>query len=996
MRFLADFSAKNGGNMRFNKFAKIFAVVLAIIMLASVFSACNFLDGLGVTKIENVDIAAGDGMGTPNSSGIYEVGVGGHCSLTIDWHSFMISNPTIRWYVATDGGERQEIEGQNGKTLSFDVTGGVGTQYEFSASANSVESKNTIKVVIVAGVKDVTIAIAGGLDTPNGSGQYEVEAGEEFSLTANWTETASGTKNVEWFVSTNGGTKQKNNQTTKTSAWNVVTVGTVYVISAAVNGVESSNSITVLVVDGDTPVVIAFTVQVTGEITDEDSDGYKEARFGDSFTVSADFGGLLVDDPTFDWFVAEDGVERKLADTEGSLTFTIESRDIQRYVFRAVLKGDDDVPSSNEARVDFVDFTLDQVALVTSLDVVGGKIQQNLNGSPEDVVITAVWNEAELPEDVVTFEWRVDNVQQAETTKSFTFDADSVLTACEKTVKVTIRYKAQTVFTTVVLSFVEEYLPVERVTLNVTQTSKVGWLGELRSTYKVNGATTDAPGSVTVSAVVTPDGTNLAADCTWTVRDMAGTRTLSDKTRSVTISLAYGKSVITASIENMESRSVIVYALTSSDLSARRSVIEDTFIWNGSVQDHYINNQEELNIFVGYLVSTHETSADYNGENVHTVYLAPSEWRDGVNVTPAFGTARSIAMQQGVDESGTPAISTYGNAKIYLMDSSVLGEPTEPIFTDYHVSQERVYVRYTTISDLSDERRNKVPADDFSETMLVKNSNQLVRALSWGYKPTFEDNAAGTSLALVYYAARNMLLQYIGKNMTDLEKVGIIYDWLVNEVDYDYAAYDYTGADSVSYNAYYLEGVFNDHRAVCDGKSKAFALLCGMEGIKAIRVIGTAGTNPNPEYWGGHAWNKVLVDADGDGVREWFAVDCTWGDIGMDTKTYHEKKEILTYEYFLTTDTHMAATHASDMAQPAAVTAFDPYETVTVKYLTETTTLDVTTREQLDVLYAYSLNHGKVKIRCRIADSAKSHIPAGGGLSSLTDDEEDVYYFYAS
>ena len=279
--------------------------------------------------------------------------------------------------------------------------------------------------------------------------------------------------------------------------------------------------------------------------------------------------------------------------------------------------------------------------------------------------------------------------------------------------------------------------------------------------------------------------------------------------------------------------------------------------------------------------------------------------------------------------------------------------------------------------------------------MLVKNSNQLVRALTWGYRPTFEDNAAGTTLSLLYYAARNVLRSHIGKGATDLEKVGIIYDWLVNEVDYDYAAAEYTGADSVRYNAYYLEGVFNDHRAVCDGKSKAFALLCGMEGIKAIRVIGTAGSGA-PEYWGGHAWNKVLVDADGDGVREWFAVDCTWGDTGLSTETYHERKEILTYEYFLTTDAHMATSHASDMAQPVANTVFDPYANINVKYLTNTTTLDVTTREQLEVLQAYSLNHGKVKIRCRISDEAKAHIPAGGGLTSLSGDEEDVYYFFAS
>ncbi|MBO4554430.1 MAG: hypothetical protein J5713_01485 [Clostridia bacterium] len=975
------------------KFAKIFAVLLVVVMLASVLSACNLFDGF--SKITKVDVSLTNGLSQADD-GSFEVGEGGEIALALDWHNIMIDKPNLRWYVSENGGEKQEINGEKDKTLKY-TAGTAGTTYEFSASANSVESGNKIVVKVISGVSSVTIAVTSGLGEKNSAGQYEIEAGGEFSLTANWTETVAGNKNIKWYVSTNGGARTlAPSQTAKTSTWNGITIGTVYVISVEVNGVESANSITVLVVDGDTPVVIAFTVQISGSITDEDSDGYKEARYGDSFTVSADFGSLLVENPTFDWFVKEESGEwQKLEYTTSSFTYTVEDRDVEYYSFKATYKGDEDVPSSNVARVDFVDATLEQVALLASQDVVDGKIQQNVYDTMEDVVLTAVWNESELPSDVVTFEWRVDGVLQAETSKTFTFDVDGITAACEKTVKVTVRYKAQTVYTTVILSFVEEFLQIQKVTLDVTQTSKVGWLGELRSTYKVNGATTSEPGSVTVSAVVTPDGTNLAANCTWTIRDMAGTRTLADNGRSVTIPLAYGKNVITATIENMDSRSVIVYALTSSDLSARRSTIENTFIWNGSVQDHYINNQEELNIFIGYLVSTHETAENSTDANVHDVYLAPSEWRDGVNTTATFGTALSTALAEGVDESGTPSVMHSGNQKFWLTTESVLGEPTAPIFSDYHVAQENVYVRYSTISEFSENKRTHIPAEYFEDEMLVKNSNQLVRALTWGYKPTFEDNAAGTSLALVYYAARDMLLQYIDKNATDLEKVGIIYDWLVNEVDYDYAAAEYTGADSVSYNAYYLEGVFNDGRAVCDGKSKAFALLCGMEGIRAIRIIGTAGSG-DPTYWGGHAWNKVLLDADGDGAREWFVVDCTWGDTGMSTGTLHDMKEILTYEYFLTTDAKMASSHASDMAQPVANTAFDPYANIEVKYLIQTSTLDVTTREQLEVLYAYSLNHGKVKIRCRISDDAKSRIPAGGAITTLSNDEENVYYFFAS
>jgi|GEM_PF-832507 len=961
---------------------KIFALIVVIAMMTCVFSACNLFDK--VTKITQVDVSVANDL-TKAEDGSYLVGINGEISLSVDWHNFMIDKPNIRWYVATNGGEKSEINGEKGKTLKFTASA-LGSTYEFSVSANGVES-GKISVKVVSGVANVVIQEPTTLGEKNGAGQYEVEAGSEFSLTANWQDTVAGSKAIAWSVAANGGDKVvKPSQTTTTTTWNFVESGS-YEIYVSVNGVECAAPIKLSVVAGG-PVEITFEVQASAT----------SARYGETVDLSVDFGSLVIDNPTIEWFVRQDSGEwQKLSSDK----YTIASRDVSYYDFKAVYKGEEDVESTNTARVTFVDFTLEQVALLTEPTIVEGKIQQNVCEPMQNVALTAVWNETELPSDVVTFEWRVDNVvQDGETAKTFTFDVTGISTACEKTVKVTIRYKSQTVYTTVVLSFVEEYLPIANVSLEVQQNAQVSWLGELRSTYNRKDATTSNPGTVTVSANVTPDGTNLASDCTWTVRDMAGTRTLAEKDRTVTIPLAYGKNVITATIQNMESRSVIVYALTHSDLTDRRKAINATFIWNGSVQDHYINNQEELNIFVGYLVSTHETAENSDDENVHEVYLAPNEWRDGLNTSSEFNRnivvdgqntldptcALGIAMNLGLDESGAPIVAHLGNTKFWLSTSSILGEPTEPIFTDYHVSQERVYVRYTTISDLSDERRNKVPADDFSETMLVKNSNQLVRALSWGYKPTFEDNAAGTQLSLLYNRAKQVLLDYVGRSMTDLEKVGIIYDWLVNEVDYDYAAYDYTGADSVSYNAYYLEGVFNDHRAVCDGKSKAFALLCGMEGIRAMRIIGEANG-------GGHAWNKVLIDVDGDGIREWFAVDCTWGDIGMNTETYHEKKEILTYEYFLTTDTHMAATHASDMAQPVANTDFDVYENIAVNG----STLDVTTRERLELLYAYSLAHEKVKIRCRISDDAKAHIPAGAAPPMyLTDDEEDVYYYFAS
>lgn len=86
--------------------------------------------------------------------------------------------------------------------------------------------------------------------------------------------------------------------------------------------------------------------------------------------------------------------------------------------------------------------------------------------------------------------------------------------------------------------------------------------------------------------------------------------------------------------------------------------------------------------------------------------------------------------------------------------------------------------------------------------------------------------------------------------MSDRSKALAIYEWLIMHVCYDETVYDeaeetdITVAETAEYEAFYLEGVFDSGRAVCDGISKAMVLLCRMEGIPCVRVAGrrTPGT----------------------------------------------------------------------------------------------------------------------------------------------------------
>lgn len=171
-------------------------------------------------------------------------------------------------------------------------------------------------------------------------------------------------------------------------------------------------------------------------------------------------------------------------------------------------------------------------------------------------------------------------------------------------------------------------------------------------------------------------------------------------------------------------------------------------------------------------------------------------------------------------------------------------------------------------------------------TMAVYNSEALWWALEHNYLPTFPEE--NTKAEAFYNEAKNILREIINDDMTDYEKTLAIFEYLVDRVEYDYDAFEAPFTEGSNDNVcYYLEGVFEYNRAVCDGKSKAFVLLCRMEGIEALRDWGDS-------YSGGagHAWNYVKLGG------TWYMVDTTAGDSGVIfNKT--NRAEVVDYSYFL-------------------------------------------------------------------------------------------------
>ena len=722
----------------------------------------------------------------------------------------------------------------------------------------------------------------------------------------------------------------------------------------------------------------ADLVAKSGLVQTENADEF-EAQAGKEFSFLVEWNNVRIITPKIEWHIVSDDNDQIATDFADKTKYTgkFASADVGKtFEYYVLING---VVRTQTVKVIVTAATLEAPSIdCENLSVIDGVIQQDVKHL-QDVELSASWNAAALdPELVVMAEWFIGGEKVGEGA-TYTYSVASIKSEC--TIEITCTVGAEGMeskSSAVTLVFVEQYESVEKVRLSSNDENATPLAD---GTYYLTG-TSENTKDVSLSAVLSPVTADVNSVCTWKVRNGSNVSTTSGKVEQ-TLSLSYGKNVVTASVDNIESRQIIVYVLSydaDSLPSDMESAIKDKFLWLGNMCDRYISSQKDANDFVGYAISKHLKGYYYE------MYLGVYEWRE----SSAFQDLVSGAIQQGGDESGYYSYSTSVEGAIGKMkfaDKTEFGIPTSAYETTYEVSQAKSFLRYSLLK----EKRTSLPIDESDESATVATSNELYRAVANGFKPVFNDNANGQKLQALYDKARAVLLDYISEDMTDVEKVAAIYDWIVNAVEYDYAVASYAAESRASnYNAFYLEGVFDDMRAVCDGKSKAFALLCGMEGIKAVRVIGYANRNlttmtDDDKQKCGHAWNKVLIDANGDGVKEWYVVDTTWGDVSIKGEN-NVVTEYLNYTYFLATDDYMKSTHEARIDSPVADTEYNVYKNTFFVYGGVTYDLYIENALERMALVNYSKANGKLAISVYIALSAQ------GGTGYATINMEDGQY----
>ena len=381
-----------------------------------------------------------------------------------------------------------------------------------------------------------------------------------------------------------------------------------------------------------------------------------------------------------------------------------------------------------------------------------------------------------------------------------------------------------------------------------------------------------------------------------------------------------GEHKVTAEINKITKTKTIVYLSEHDEAWYYASHFHD---YGGYAQNRYITSKEELKNLILFVLENKIAEIKF-----YAGYATPETVKNDVSDVRDCVEESGIIPGYSLETSGNEFTIKF---RFFADEAGLVPTVNSPEYDAPDGFTDAVQNTYSKPHYDNVKKTRNFYIDSAKETMSVSTSNMLYKAVAWGYQPVFMGSQA-ENLKQIYNNAKDALSYIVSDEMSEYEKVHAIYDYIIYNVRYDhdcanaedkYVSGNLSLNEKMKYYGYYLEGIFlnkfykKDMHAVCDGKSKAFVLMCGIEGITAVRISGEASSDG--KNFGGHAWNKVLLDLNGTGDKEWYFVDTTWGDVGDDSK------EFLSHAYFLLSDDEVKNTHVEKTGHgyPKAEGKFD-------------------------------------------------------------------------
>ena len=355
-------------------------------------------------------------------------------------------------------------------------------------------------------------------------------------------------------------------------------------------------------------------------------------------------------------------------------------------------------------------------------------------------------------------------------------------------------------------------------------------------------------------------------------------------------------------VQSSEYSSKIFVNTTTQDdsvVSSLSKYFNSYFYYDGQYYDYYVESQEELNYAFIYSSIFNSPMEVYQG------------YDDGITQQERLDlTAKNIYYLGTV--KGYYDIRYSSTNVIHLEYVSEIPD-IKSISTDFAVSGNHELLQ-TYVEDVRGQDY-EILTDKYFVEIPVTNSDQIFWAVKFEAKPIF--NSSATELKEIYLRAKIALNSILSVNDTDYQKAVKIADYVMANTQYDDKYSSLSSDNSLIGRFHFLEGFFIDGKVVCDGYAKTFGLLCNMEGIETIMVSGYLGA-------GGHAWNKIKLDVDGSGIKNWYTVDLT----DCDSSSYTiNGKTLFTHSYFLLADSQTQnRTENPNLAYPKSETPFNYYQ----------------------------------------------------------------------
>lgn len=151
---------------------------------------------------------------------------------------------------------------------------------------------------------------------------------------------------------------------------------------------------------------------------------------------------------------------------------------------------------------------------------------------------------------------------------------------------------------------------------------------------------------------------------------------------------------------------------------------------------------------------------------------------------------------------------------------------------------------------------------------------------------TFEKIYSKNQIQTIDKKIDSIISEIINNDMTDVEKIKTVHDYIINNVKYDEEHANaiknglYEDLSSDSNTAY---GTLFSGKAICSGYTDTMALFLDKLGFKNYKIFSSK-----------HTWNCVYIDG------SWKHLDLTWDDPVSD-------EDHLEYNFFLITDDELSA-----------------------------------------------------------------------------------------